>query len=260
MAIGRPVSLTNNVASKTISVTATAGQTLFTVTGGYRINQLLVYRNGVKLAQSNDFIANDGATVTLVTPANAGDSVDFQVFDDFKVADAIVSAASSQTIQGDLAVNGNLYFNNDNLDLNDLNLNNINATGIVTAVGGFNIGIQSAGVDVATGVVTALNFIGAGNTFAYDSTSKTVDISIAGGGGGGLGTAINYESGETSPFSYIDRTAEVTEDMLLDTSSAGESESIIVSVIPNIEINSGVAVTVGTGKTMIIDVLQIGDL
>ena len=255
MAIGRPVSLTNNVASKTISVTATAGQTLFTVAGGYRINQLLVYRNGVKLAQSNDFIASDGATVTLVTPANAGDNVDFQVFDDFKVADAIVSAASSQTIQGDLAVNGNLYFNN-----NDLDLNNINASGIVTAVGGFNIGIQSAGVDVATGVVTALNFVGAGNTFAYDSTSKTVDISIAGGGGGGLGTAINYESGEKTPFSYIDRTAEINENILLDSSNAGESDSIIISIIPNIEVNAGVALTVGAGKTMVIDALQIGDI
>ena len=256
MAIGRPVSLTNNVASKTISVTATAGQTLFTVTGGYRINQLLVYRNGVKLAQSNDFIASDGATVTLVTPANAGDSVDFQVFDDFKVADAIVSAASSQTIQGDLAVTGNLYLSADS----NLDPNNISAAGTITAAGGFNIGIQSAGVDVTSGVVTALNFIGAGNTFAYDSTSKTVDISIAGGGGGGLGTAINYESGETSPFSYIDRTAEVTEDMLLDTSSAGESDSIIISIIPNIEVNAGVALTVGAGKTMVIDALQIGDL
>ena len=256
MAIGRPVSLTNNVASKTISVTATAGQTLFTVTGGYRINQLLVYRNGVKLAQSNDFIASDGATVTLVTPANAGDNVDFQVFDDFKVADAIVSAASSQTIQGDLTVNGNLYFSDDS----NLDPNNISAAGTITAAGGFNIGIQSAGVDVTSGVVTALNFIGAGNTFAYDSTSKTVDISIAGGGGGGLGTAINYESGEKTPFSYIDRTAQVTEDILLDTSTAGESESIIISVIPNIEVNAGVALTVGAGKTMVIDALQIGDL
>ena len=43
-------------------------------------------------------------------------------------------------------------------------------------------------------------------------------------------------------------------------STAGTSESIIVSVVPNINISSGVAVTVGTGKTMIIDVLQIGDL
>jgi hypothetical protein len=38
------------------------------------------------------------------------------------------------------------------------------------------------------------------------------------------------------------------------------NESIIVSVTPNINILSGVAVTVGTGKTMVIDVLQIGDL
>jgi hypothetical protein len=40
---------------------------------------------------------------------------------------------------------------------------------------------------------------------------------------------------------------------------AGESSSIIVSVIPNITIASGVGVTVGAGKTMVIDVLQIGD-
>ena len=48
--------------------------------------------------------------------------------------------------------------------------------------------------------------------------------------------------------------------LLLDTTKAGVNTSIIVSVTPNIEINSGVAVTVGAGKTMIIDVLQIGDL
>ena len=48
--------------------------------------------------------------------------------------------------------------------------------------------------------------------------------------------------------------------MMLDTTKAGVSTSIIVSVAPNIEINSGVAVTVGAGKTMVIDVLQIGGL
>ena len=78
MAIGRPVSLTNNVASKIINVTATANQTLFTVTGGYRINQLAVFRNGVRLAQSSDFVANDGATVTLLSAAAAGDVLEFQ--------------------------------------------------------------------------------------------------------------------------------------------------------------------------------------
>jgi hypothetical protein len=239
MAIGRPVSLTNNVASKTISVTATASQTLFTVTGGYRINQLAVFRNGVRLADGSDFTARDGATVTLLSAAAVSDTLEFQIFDDFRVADAINAFDASQTINGDLTV-----------------------TGTLNGVGGVNIGIQSAGQNVTTGVITALNFIGAGNTFVYNTVAKTVDISIAGGGGGGggLGTAINYEDGTASPFSYIDRDATVDENIIFDTTTAGTSESIIVSVIPNINISSGVAVTVGVGKTMVIDALQIGDL
>ena len=237
MAIGRPVSLTNNVASKTISVTATANQTLFTVTGGYRINQLGVFRNGVRLVDGSDFTARDGSTVTLLSPADTGDSLEFQIFDDFRVADAIATAAAEQTINGNLTVTGSI-------------------TG-VTSVTGAMIGISSAGT--AVGAAKTLNFVGTGNTFAMDG--DTVNISISGGGGGGgLGTAINYADNTASPFSYIDRTARVSESLLLDTSIAGESESIIVSVSPNIEVNAGVAVTVGAGKTMIIDVLQIGDL
>ena len=57
MAIGNPITLTSNVASKSISATATADQTLFTVTGGYRINQLAVFRNGVRLVDGSDFTA-----------------------------------------------------------------------------------------------------------------------------------------------------------------------------------------------------------
>ena len=236
MAIGRPVSLTSNVASKTISVTATASQTLFTVTGGYRINQLAVFRNGVRLADGSDFTARDGATVTLLSPAAVNDVLEFQIFDDFRVADAIINAAAEQTINGNLTVTGTI-------------------TG--STVTGAAIGIQSAGTVVGT--AKTLNFVGTGNTFRVDG--ETIDISISGGGGGGgLGTAINYSDNTASPFSYIDRYVHVTENMLLDTTTAGVNTSIIVSVTPNVEINTGVAVTVGTGKTMIIDVLQIGDL
>lgn len=245
MAIGRPVSLTNNVASKTISVTATASQTLFTVTGGYRINQVAVFRNGVRLADGSDFTARDGATVTLLSAAAVNDVLEFQIFDDFRVADAIASAAAEQTISGNLTVTGTI-------------------TGVGTVTGstvtGAAVGIQSAGTVVGT--AKTLNFIGTGNTFLMDG--DTVNISIAGGGGGsgggGLGTAINYVDGTASPFSYFDRETTVSENLMLDATKAGASESIIVSVIPNINISSGVAVTVGAGKTMIIDVLQIGDL
>ena len=53
---------------------------------------------------------------------------------------------------------------------------------------------------------------------------------------------------------------QVTEDLLLDATNAGKSGSYVVSVIPNVTVNAGVAVTVGAGKTMVIDVLQIGDI
>ena len=109
MALGNPISLTNNVASRLVSATATAGQTTFTVSGGYRINAIIVYRNGVKLSDNEDFTASDGSTVTLVNAASLSDTIAFEIFDDFRVADAIVSAASSQTVSGNLTVTGDLF-------------------------------------------------------------------------------------------------------------------------------------------------------
>jgi hypothetical protein len=132
-------------------------------------------------------------------------------------------------------------------------------TGIVTAAGGFNLGISSAGTTITSGPVKTLNFVGSGNTFAVSGT--TVDISISGGGsGGGIGTAIKYADNTTSPFSYIDSQITVTSNLNLDTTNAGASNSYVVSAVPNITVASGVGITVGAGKTMIIDILQIGDL
>jgi hypothetical protein len=232
MPIGNPVTLTSNVASKVISVTATAsGQTVFTVQGGYRINQISVFRNGVRLTES-DYTARDGASVTLLSPATLADVLEFQVFDDFRVADAIVSAASNQTIFGNLTVTGTLT--------------------------GATIGIQSGGTVVGT--AKTLNFVGTGNTFAVNG--DTIDVSIAGGGGGGggIGTVINYADSTPSPFSFIDAEVTVTQNLNLDATNAGATTSYVVSVIPNVIIGAGIGVTVGVGKTMVIDVLQIGDL
>ena len=231
MAIGRPITLTDNVASKILGVTATDGQTQFTVSGGYRINAIAVYRNGVRLVDGSDFTATDGSIVTLLSEAKLDDKLEFQIFDDFRVADAIVSDKANQTIYGDVAVIGTLS--------------------------GAAIGIQSSGSLVGSG--KTLNFIGAGNTFR--TVGDTIEVSIAGGGGGGLGPAVKYADGATpTPFSWIPSTATVDSNLSLDTDNAGMTTSYVVSVIPNITVNSGVAVTVGSGKTMIIDVLQIGDL
>ena len=241
MPIGRPLDLPANVARKDISAIATAGQTIFTVTGGYRINELGVYRNGVRLVVGRDYTASDGATVTLLSAATVNDVLNFQIFDSFNIADAINSDSSDQTINGNLTVTGDLV-------------------GVSTR---FNaaVGIQSGGTQIGAGVTT-LNFVGSGNTFAYDASANRVDISISGSGsGGGLGTAINYADGSTaSPFSYIGNSVDVTENMMIGTSKAGGNSSYVVSIFPSTTIASGVAVTVGAGKTLVLDVLQIGDL
>ena len=232
MGIGRPITLTTNIASKSISVTCeTEGQTSFTVTGGYRINQLAVFRNGTRLVDGQDFTARDGSTVTLVSGATVSDTLEFQIFDSFNIADAINADSSSQTINGALIVRG--------------------------GVTGSQIGIQSAGT--AIGVARTVNFIGSGNT-VIDKGDGTLDVSISGSGGGGIGTAINYTDGTATPFSYIDPEVTVGEDLMLDDTTAGTSDTYVVSIIPQINIASGIAVTVGSGKTMVIDVLQIGDL
>ena len=103
MAVGRPIKLTPNVARKTVTVTATAGQTSFTPSGGYRINELGVYRNGVRLVQGQDYTAVDGSTVTLVNGCTVDDVVEFQIFDSFNIADAI-SSNGNQVMGGDLTV------------------------------------------------------------------------------------------------------------------------------------------------------------
>ena len=77
-------------------------------------------------------------------------------------------------------------------DTAQLSITSVNATGVITAssfVGsGANltdivsgVGINSAGSVIGTGV-TILNFVGSGNTFSYNPATKTVNISIAGGG------------------------------------------------------------------------------
>ena len=63
----------------------------------------------------------------------------------------------------------------------------IDAVGVITATGGLDaIGIQSGGVNITTGIITAINFTGTGNTVTYDSSTKIVSVSVGSGAGGCL--------------------------------------------------------------------------
>jgi len=192
MAIGNQPSLTGNVASKSISTTATAGQTLFTVTGGYRVNQLDVYRNGVCLIDSNDYSARDGASVTLLSAATAGDVIEFRIFDTFRVADAVSANDANVNFAGNLSVGGNVtaaYFIGNGSQLTYVNagfgipvndtdklFNYVSAAGTVTAnlvLDTTNAGVNSSYVIASTPTITVASGIG-----VTVQTGKTLVIDV----------------------------------------------------------------------------------
>ena len=292
MPIGNQIQYTDNVAQRIVSTTASAGQTTFTITDNYRVNAISVFKNGLRLTNGTDFTATDGSTVVLTSAASASDKITFVIFDDFNVAEVVtVGVSSNGTSIGDgktlnfVGAGNTIEISGTTIDISlGITTENINSSGISTLatlgvsgvttsqylkvigvatfmgdVTGTTVGIDSGGVNIGT--AKTLNFIGTGNTFAM--YGDTVDISISGsGGGGGLGTAINYdvESDTRSPFSYVDYLETVTENIALNTDNAGQGETIILTTSPQLAIASGVAVTVGAGKTLVIDVLKLGDL
>lgn len=119
-------------------------------------------------------------------------------------------------------------------------------------------GISSIAVyssDTLVGNTTSLNFSGVNQTVTVDGDK--IDIQIKGATNTGIGSPISYADGTSSPFAYIDAVSEVRENMVLDNTNAGPSTSYIVVASPRLVIGAGAGVTVGTGKTMILDILDL---
>ena len=179
MAVGRPIKLTPNVARKSITVTATEGQTSFTTTGGYRINELGVFRNGVRLVQGKDFTASDGSTVTLLSGCTVDDVVEFQIWDSFNIVDAI-SANGDQVMGGDLTVGLTTMYSG---------TTGIVSTGELRATTLYGDGSNLTGVAGAavTAYIDSINLTASGIvsfTNTTDSTSSTSGAVIISGGVG----------------------------------------------------------------------------
>ena len=179
MAVGRPIKLTPNVARKPVSITATASQTTFTPTGGYRIGDLAVYRNGVRLVNGRDFTAIDGANVVLQQGATVGDVVEFGIFDSFNIADA-VGRNGNQTIGGDLTVGVTTLYSGTTgiVSTQELRATTLYGDGSnLTGVAGAAITAYIDSVNLtASGIVSFTN--------TTDSTSSTSGAVIISGGVG----------------------------------------------------------------------------
>jgi len=134
----------------------------------------------------------------------------------------------------------------------------LDVVGVVTATDGFHIGIQSAGVSIASTVQT-LNFVGSGNT-VVDRGNGSIDISISGsgGGGGGLGTAI--DSDDTGVLSRIFTTTRqdiVAAGTSVSVESGTGGGGIAFTKLNRIDVGTGATFHVGAGTTLIMNVLSV---
>ena len=211
MAIGRPLNLTANVASKNISVLATAGQTSFTVAGGYRINEIAVYRNGTRLVDGRDFTATDGSIVTLVSAATIYDVIEYQIFDSFNIANAVGTS-------GDSTINGNLtateYYGDGS------NLTGITAGATLSAGSGAQrLVVTSLTSGTMTSAATDADLAWNSSTNTLSATNITGDVTgnvtgnasgTAGGLSGSPNITINNLVGVAATFSGVITYEDVT--------------------------------------------------
>ena len=115
--------------------------------------------------------------------------------------------------------------------------------GVLTATDGIKgIGIHSGGIAIHSGIITALNFVGTGNTFAIHN--NRVDISISGGGGG---ASIVYDATVFAYKNVIDSNIDL--DLPYKTA--------VIYVDPNVtvDIESGSTLSVSDG--VIFSIIEI---
>ena len=71
--------LTESLFSRTLTVNPINPQTYFIINGGFSIDDLIVYKNGVKLTKSVDYFIIQSTAVNLTQPAVNGDTIEFVI-------------------------------------------------------------------------------------------------------------------------------------------------------------------------------------
>lgn len=100
------------------------------------------------------------------------------------------------------------------------------------------VGILTASGLNVSGVITATSFSGSGANLT---------------GVGGLGTNVTDVSG----FTYIESAKIVSSNIVFDNTNSGTSNSYILLKEKQLTIETGFGVTIGTGKQLIINVLDL---
>ena len=162
----------NAITRGSFALTASSGT--FNVTGGYNVNTLDVYKNGIKLfnGSSYDFTATNGTTFDLTTDAQAGDLVEYVALNSSSSATANTSLGSVTVTSAQDVFNTSDTFTSSSLAvfLNGVKLVAGAAPGDyqVTSTSQFTLNSPAASGDV-------VDYIAYGATVASSNLAKTGD-------------------------------------------------------------------------------------
>ena len=101
--VSKPNGPVANISGKTYEYTATASQTVFSGTDDngetllYAVDNILVHRNGILIVSTVDYVATDGTSVVLQSPADSGDTISIVAYH-VAYQPTLVGAGGSDTL------------------------------------------------------------------------------------------------------------------------------------------------------------------
>ena len=166
------------------------------------------------------------------------------------------SPTSRLYVQGDAYFIGIITSTNYNAS-NSYQINNIpvitSSRGITNVTSGVVAGINSNGTYVGAGVTT-LDFVGTGSSVRLNPSTNRIEVALRDDGITG-----RYVEDAQNLFGWVPKTFTTTSNIVISTNNAGSSSSYVISNIPNIIIGNGLSLSIDSGKTMVINPLDLYD-
>ena len=155
--IGRAPGDSSVVVSRQI-FNPTGVQTNFTFASGYTVGYLDLYLNGSRLIEGPDYAATDGATISLISPAQNGDVLEGVAYKAFN-----------------LTTDNRVGIQSAGVSIGNAETLNFVGTGNTFAVNGTTVDISISGGGAAPGVMVVPTRAGTAVTFAIPTTN-TLDV------------------------------------------------------------------------------------
>jgi hypothetical protein len=167
------------------------------------------------------------------------------------------SAPTSQLhVQGDVYISGvstaTSYSVTNSFQINNVPVVN-SSRGLQNITSGAIIGINSNGQYIGAGTTT-LDFVGTGASVRLNQTSNKIEVALRDAGITG-----RHVTGAEDIFGWVPKTYTTSSNITISTDNAGSSASYVISNLSNITIGNGFSLTVDSGKTMIINPLDLSD-